>query len=157
MRRLRWSTDLFVFFLVREVFSFLRLAALLSWIKDSSRTSIRTLNESCWTRCPLGSDTDELGLPSKRRPVTAQPPARSHPNSRLIRCWQCFVPSWLNSAHRFGGSSGHCCGRLGKGLERFPTAPHAVQHHGQLPGHGDDGAFLASFASASGQLQAPAT
>jgi len=39
---------------------------------DSSRTSIRTLNES-GTRCLLGSDTDELGLLSKERPLQAQP------------------------------------------------------------------------------------
>jgi hypothetical protein len=70
MRRLVWST-VFLFFLSQEGF-LLFVPARLAWIEDSSRTSIRTLNES-GTRCLLGSDTDELGLLSKERPWKAQP------------------------------------------------------------------------------------
>ena len=73
MRRLEVSTDFLGFFLARKGFCFLRLATFLSWMEDSSRTSIRTLKESRWTRCLLGSDTDELGLLSKERPITAKP------------------------------------------------------------------------------------
>jgi hypothetical protein len=62
----------FAFFFVRKVFVVVIFAALLCWIEDSSRTSIRTLSESK-TRCLLGSDTDELGLLSKARPWKAQP------------------------------------------------------------------------------------
>jgi hypothetical protein len=66
------GVNCFSFFLVRKFFCFLRLPARLTWIEDSSRTSIRTLNES-GTRCLLGSDEDELGLLSKARPWKAQP------------------------------------------------------------------------------------
>ena len=71
MRRLGVSTD-FWFFLLGG-FCFLHLAKLLSCMEDSSRTSIRTLEESRRTRCLLGSDRDESGLLSKGRPITAQP------------------------------------------------------------------------------------
>ena len=54
--------------------------------------------------------------------------------------------------------SGRGCsrGRLWKWLEGLAAAPHAVQHDSQFASHRYDGAFLASLASARGQLQAPA-
>ena len=71
MRRL-WLSTFFGFFFLGG-FCFLLVAAMLSWNEDSSRTSIRTLNEPSGTRCLLGSDTDELGLLSKERPRMAKP------------------------------------------------------------------------------------
>ena len=128
----------------------MRLAAVLSWIEDSSRTSIRTLSES-WTRCLLGSDTDELGLLSKGRPVTAEALNAVTQTRDGFADGNVFVPvlveiSELSAGYSFGGGLGHCGGRLRKSLKRYLAAPHAVQQHGQLSGHGNDRAFLAPFA-----------
>src|ERR1035438_676886 len=98
MRRLGSSTDFSGFFLVGKFFCFLRFAALLTLIEDSSRTSIRTLNES-GTRCLLGSDTDELGLLSKARPLKAQPlNAVTQTRDGFAGC-NALLPSWLRSCN----------------------------------------------------------
>jgi hypothetical protein len=44
-------------------------AVAVCWFQDSSRASIRTLDEPLAARCLLGSDVDELGLLSKARPL----------------------------------------------------------------------------------------
>ncbi len=110
---------------------------------------------------PVGSDTDELGLQSKARPVTAQPLNSVTQTRDGFADSNALLPSWLRFSNYLcawlGGGLGHYSGRLSKSLERFAAAPHAVQDDGQFAGHGDEGSFLTPFASTGSQLEAPTT
>jgi hypothetical protein len=54
----------------------------------------------------------------------------------------------LFSVHGFLGDG------LGEGTEGFTADPEPVQQHGELAGHGDQGAALGAFAGC-GQAQSP--